>query len=339
MRGGRDPIDVIEAAYRLDGTTQQWLDGLIEPVQATLDQGLGVLAWSIDLRPDEPLMKVVISHAGMSAEQAERILVISRRYPTMVRVSHDCLPVTTLSQNFGRAAYRRLPDLQELFGVGFVDCLGAVVVDPESHCGAGVGALLPRIESVPRAMAARWSRVTAHLGLALRARLRLERPGASDPVASADAVVSPGGKIEHAERDAREPASLAALRAAARAVDRARGRLRRSDPDEAVEIWKGLVSGRWSLVDHSDSDGRRFLIARRNDPAVAAPVALDARDRRVVAYRAQGHPLKLIAYELGISIATVSASLSRARAVLGLRDEDFARALVPPATASGPKGD
>jgi DNA-binding CsgD family transcriptional regulator len=174
---------------------------------------------------------------------------------------------------------------------------------------------------------------------ARRARLRLERRGASDPVAGVDAVVSPGGKIEHADGDARESARLATLRAAARAADKARGRLRRSDPDEPVEIWKGLVSGRRSPVDHSDSDGRRFLIACRNDPAVAAPVALDARERRVVAYRAQGHPLTLIAYELGISIATVSESLSRARAVLGLRDEDFARVFLPPATAPDPKGD
>jgi hypothetical protein len=55
---------------------------------------------------------------------------------------------------------------------------------------------------------------------------------------------------------------------AAKAIDRARSRAR-SNEDEALELWQGLVAGRWSLVEQFDSDGRRFLVARKNDPVVA----------------------------------------------------------------------
>jgi DNA-binding NarL/FixJ family response regulator len=119
--------------------------------------------------------------------------------------------------------------------------------------------------------------------------------------------------VEHATGVATTPAARGALTLGARAVDRARGALRRRDPGEAVEVWRGLVAGRWSLVDQVDTDGRRYLIAHRNDPTTPDLRALTAREQQVVGYADLGHSNKLIAYELGLSPSTVGVLLKGAR--------------------------
>lgn len=98
----------------------------------------------------------------------------------------------------------------------------------------------------------------------------------------------------------------------AKRVDRSRGRLRKDAPDEALELWRGLCDGTWSLVDHFDSDGRRYMVARQNEPAVAADRALTPREQQVVAFVAMGHADKLVAYELGLAESTVQSHLSSA---------------------------
>jgi DNA-binding CsgD family transcriptional regulator len=111
----------------------------------------------------------------------------------------------------------------------------------------------------------------------------------------------------------------AALRAAAVSVDRARGSLRHRDPEGAVAAWRGLVAGRWSLVDRFDRDGRRYLIAHKNDPDTMDPRGLTPRERQVAGFAALGQSDKVIAYELGISPSTVSVLLSRAAQKLGVQ--------------------
>jgi DNA-binding CsgD family transcriptional regulator len=84
-----------------------------------------------------------------------------------------------------------------------------------------------------------------------------------------------------------------------------------------MALWQAMVEGRWSLVDHFDSDGRRFVVAHRNDAAVPDMRGLTWRERQVAAYAALGHANKLIAYELGLSVGTVGQHLATARAKLG----------------------
>jgi DNA-binding NarL/FixJ family response regulator len=103
------------------------------------------------------------------------------------------------------------------------------------------------------------------------------------------------------------------LREGVRAIERARGPLRRRDPREAIELWRGLVAGLWSLVDHFDSDGRRYLVAHRNDPRTPDPRGLTERERQIVAYADLGQSNKHIAYQLGLSPSTVAVHLARAR--------------------------
>ena len=111
-----------------------------------------------------------------------------------------------------------------------------------------------------------------------------------------------------------------ALRETAITVDRARGRLAREGAEaDVLREWRALVDGRWSIVDRFDSDGRRFLVARRNDPGTAPVPLLDERERAVLGYRVVGHSLKLIAYEMGFTVGHTSRLAQSAMEKLGLR--------------------
>src|SRR5262249_38062404 len=85
-------------------------------------------------------------------------------------------------------------------------------------------------------------------------------------------------------------------------------------------------SGEWSLVDHFEASGRRYLLARRNDPQVAQPRALTLRERQVLAYAAVGHSQKFIAFELGLAPSTVAQHLTSGMRKLGVKSRlDLAR--------------
>ncbi|HEY1536069.1 MAG TPA: helix-turn-helix transcriptional regulator, partial [Polyangiaceae bacterium] len=79
-------------------------------------------------------------------------------------------------------------------------------------------------------------------------------------------------------------------------------------------------------VDKFDSDGRRYLIAHKNDPRTRELAALTTREQQVTAYLALGHSNKRISYELGISESTVSEVGRRSLAKLGVSSRaDLAR--------------
>ncbi len=102
-------------------------------------------------------------------------------------------------------------------------------------------------------------------------------------------------------------------------MDRARTASVRAEPERALELWDELVAGRWSLIDRFDSDGRRYLVAHRNDAHVARLMSLTSREREIVPSALEGRPNKVIAQELSISESTVSEHLSIALAKLNQR--------------------
>jgi DNA-binding NarL/FixJ family response regulator len=108
----------------------------------------------------------------------------------------------------------------------------------------------------------------------------------------------------------------AVLREAAREVDRAgstRGRLR---AEEATDLWRALVAGGFTLVDEFDADGRRCVVAWQR-PSASSEVALSNREREVAAQLAVGQSNKAIAYQLGVSLSTVTTYAARIARKLG----------------------
>jgi DNA-binding NarL/FixJ family response regulator len=132
--------------------------------------------------------------------------------------------------------------------------------------------------------------------------------------------LTPDGRCEHAAPAAQTKETRETLRLAARAIDRARGKLRKHSAEEAIEAWQALTDGRWSLVDRFDADGRRYLIALPNAPHLRDPRGLSEREAQVAAYTALGHSTKYVGYELGLGANTVSFHLKNALKKLGLRD-------------------
>ncbi len=182
---------------------------------------------------------------------------------------------------------------------------------------------------------------SAHLNSSARLRLALSDADTMQD-SPTEAVLDPTGHVIDASGAARPKQARQSLADGVRRMDRARGPLRRTDPEEALSLWQGLVDGTWSLVDQCDSDGRRYVLARRNEPGVRDPKALTQRERSVAAFAALGHQNKFVGYLLGISAGTVSEHLQSARRKLGLtsRAELIRRfaclVQVAPAGAPGP---
>jgi DNA-binding CsgD family transcriptional regulator len=143
-------------------------------------------------------------------------------------------------------------------------------------------------------------------------RLCTERAGRDE------AIFSPDGRAHHAEGAAQRPDALASLRRAVVEVERVRGPERGRPIDYCLGAWQGLVQARWSLVDRFESDGKRYVVARENEPQPRGLGGLSMRERQVVAYAALGHDNKVIAYDLGIAHSTVRVLLSRAASKLGV---------------------
>jgi DNA-binding NarL/FixJ family response regulator len=90
------------------------------------------------------------------------------------------------------------------------------------------------------------------------------------------------------------------------------------DADRAVDVWRGLVDGQWSLVDRFDAGARRHLLAQRSSPGAAGHSGLTGRERLVVQHAARACPYKVMASELGLAVSTIGSDLSSALKKLGL---------------------
>jgi len=107
------------------------------------------------------------------------------------------------------------------------------------------------------------------------------------------------------------------LHAALHRLDQAR---RGGDGAErSAALWRGLLSGRWSIIRHFERNGRRILVARRNDPRLPGFAPLTPQERKIAGYAALGHSSKLIAYVLGLAPSTVAERLQIAISKLGIR--------------------
>jgi DNA-binding CsgD family transcriptional regulator len=104
-------------------------------------------------------------------------------------------------------------------------------------------------------------------------------------------------------------------------VEHALNALNSAQDHDALEAWRALVSGRWSLVESFESDGRRYLLARENPPDKVREAALSALEARVLLLRAGGASYKWMAYELEISTAATHRLVQSGLRKLGIRNE------------------
>jgi len=324
--GGADPIAVIEAAYRVEVSEAEWLAGIAEAALPLFRGGLGAVAYTYDASRVERMRVLRVATYGAPPQMTPEFVarIVEGTDADYVRNSYRSKACALMTETPGFE--RQSGPTTLLRSGGVVDVIGVNGTDA-SGVGCWVGAALPQATRLSGRERETFSRIAAHCAAGLRVRRALGAAlgSAAEPTASAEAVLDASGRIEHATGGAEPQAARQSLREAALAMDRARGRRRHREPERAVEEWKGLVAGRWTLLDHFESDGRRYVLARRNEPGGSPLDKLTARERQVLGYLALGHSQKLIAYELGISPSTVGALVWRAARKLGVSSRDELR--------------
>jgi DNA-binding NarL/FixJ family response regulator len=326
-------IDVVEAGYRLDGTEEDWFDRVLERLAPELSRGLGTIGLTYSFEGE----RLVLGHLFGRACPAELLGFARMIYENVPPDASRAIQSSAGElRAFSEFARRFSPEEQEglrvaLRQVGLSDSL--VVGYPDGNGGWIAFAALSegptRTFSGQRAI---WRRVCAHLATAWRLRQRVG--SAKDLV---EAIMSPRGRVLSASGVAKSQASRERLTEAADALGKARGALRARDPLAAMDLWKGLVSGRWSLVERVDSDGTTTLLAHENEPQTPDPRGLSPRERAIVELALTGASNKHIAYSLGLGPGTVAKHLQQATAKLGVESRVALMRLARVAGAEAPR--
>lgn len=301
-------IDVVEAAYQLEGSESSWLTALLDRAMTDLDTGNGVYGFTgTDPVPDFASSPVFVARE-LNPEFSARIATLNAEAPNAIfeLLKKRLVTCGGLEQVLGAAS----PVVSHFRGLmasaGIVDgfCMF-------SQDGRGGSVTLSAPSSVVVAPPPRVRGVWLRVGLHVVAGLRLRRMLAASATPR-DALLSPSGALEDAspavadDEDARR-----ALTDAVRAMDQARRANVRTSPERALELWRALVAGKWSLVDHWEHGGRRYVAAYSNSGGARDPRALTSTEQSVLRYLALGATNKELSYVLGLPEKTVSKSVSQ----------------------------
>jgi DNA-binding CsgD family transcriptional regulator len=315
-----DVLTIVESAYQVDAPADRWLRDLSDRVRPHLDRGFGMAAFEYYRPPGKPLQLLQSIHIGIPPGlDAIYSTVFATMDPEIRLRPFRMGPCVSGSQMMGMhaAEFKQQPHMKRFVQkFGMYDSIWITAAEPSGR-GLGFHAGRPTISWASKVETELWGKLAAHLSSAVRLRHRI-----LGPPDQPEAVLDPSGKLHDAigpaqQRDARER-----LRAAVRDIERGRGALRRRDPGRALDDWKGLVAGRWTLLDDVQRDGRRYIVARENAPRAPGPTALTDRERQVLGFARLGHTNKLIAYDLGIADSTVRVLIARAAAKMGVRTRE-----------------
>ncbi|HEX6273994.1 MAG TPA: helix-turn-helix transcriptional regulator [Polyangiaceae bacterium] len=319
-------LAILDAAYRLDEDEATWLGRVAEAAKPVLGSTHGIAAYCYRWREEPPELSVWSALFSDCPPEFPDALADAARSasPEFVAVLYSGKPVFSLEAAARRvakrlgseAAFEVQRTLHERAKVRDVRFLMAQEPD-----GSGCALAVPSdsVQNISPRTAGLLALVARHLAAARRLRAALRTTATGHSALEVEAVVDQGGHVVHAEGVAQETSRRATLSAAARALSENRARFASDDPDRTVMLWNALVEGRWSLVATEDADGKRYWLARRNTVDLPHPAELSPEERHLAALMALGQPSKLIAYELGLSAATISELSSRVLRKLRLR--------------------
>jgi DNA-binding CsgD family transcriptional regulator len=296
--------------YRPRASLESWTRRCLEAFSGSFGhRSVGAVGRILDLATRRPrggyMLHACPPHVAQGLLEAERTSAnrvdIVQHGRGLRRLCGDGLPdhlredpyVRELRRRFREA---RLEDMRHLTATGEGVCVT-------------VGVLLPAGVGVP-ANVSTWSALGEHFSAGLRLQLRVEALRRELTPCADEAIVSADGEVLHAEGAATDERLHHRLREMSRSGVR-------SGP-EVEEVWRGVLEGRWSVVDRHDHDGRRYL--------VAVPVADGPRDLRrltdqelrVAALAVEGHSDKWIAHTLDVARSTVATHLHAAMTKLGV---------------------
>ena len=306
-----DPLRVVEAGYEWVPDEREWLAGIADAASA-FSVGTGCAAYAVDFTGKPG----VATWSGVATpDQFEReIRAFTSALPGAV-ASEVYAPtefVGNANHRVRRIARERGTTVDRLTRGNHIASWAMVGGDPRSRSVAVVypGDSADFDPDKPFPGGRVLGLAAAHLGAALRLRALAAPQPDTDEVT--ESVLDARGKVLHATGRAKAKPARESLVEAVVRRERARGRLRRLDADEAAAQWAVLVSGRWSIVDYVDRDGKRLLLARKNPVSGPDIAALTEDESDVLWLATYGHSHKYIAYELGLSVAKVGRRLASA---------------------------
>ncbi len=320
-------IRAVECCYASTSRDEDWLAGILDALGA-LDVGhLGVFGEIFRVTADG----LLLADCRVARPELPPGFVEERDRtfpPAMLAVRE---PVVLASRRAADCGV--LPEILRFHRrFGAEDGVGVFAADPSGRTVLVSAAVIAGHPLAPRTLH-QLGLFSAHLAAASRLRhVMFPRTGADSP----EAVLDPAGRILDAVGPARASQPRRSLVDAVRRMDRARGALRRTDPQEALELWNAFVDGTLSLLERYEADGKRYILAHRNAPGMRDPKALTECERAVAAFAATGRQNKFIAYELGLSVSCVAGHLRSAERKLGVASRGELIALLAPLVAERP---
>jgi len=322
-----DPIRLIEAAYRHIPDEGEWLASLLE-ASAPYDVGSGVAAFTVTMAKETRIrsIRATPDAAGASSEIGAFLQTLPPRLVPAIFAPTEFVGNGSWRLNRVLAAMHserpigpkpnELPPMWALLaGDGATESLAVAFLTTKERFASDL--------AFPHRDRRTLGLVGAHFSAALRLRRALARGAPTTPEpreedAATEAVLSPNGRILDARGVGKSLRVRQSLSEAVVRSERARGRLRRTSSEEATGLWQALVSGRWSIVEVVERDGKRMLLARANTPSFPDRVALDKEESDVIWLVAMGHSYKYVGYELGLGPSTVVRRLNTAMLKLGV---------------------
>lgn len=319
-----DFIQCVEAAHSLEGDEAQWLLGLSRACSPLFRFAPPPLAFTFECSPTRFTFGQMATYGPAQLQKWAHGLLQAARPEAIDRVYRSGEPVGCLSEQVFPSYPEQREAMQAATSILVRDVVG-LTGHTGTGCGVSVGAALG-LARRPRAHERRqWALLASHMAAGLRLRRSLASPRAprDDSVAPhhterAEAVFHPDGQLLHAAPAAQEADVRTRLREAVLRMDQARTRQGRRDAEASLSTWTALIEGRWSLVDRFESDGRRFVVAMRNDPEHPDPRGLTQRERQVADCLGRGQNIQATAYALGLSPSAIIKAADQAQHKLGL---------------------
>lgn len=310
MRRG-NLIETLEALYAIDDhpDDQNWMRALVHALPPLVPNALGANGLMYDLSRKPPKVWALVNKSSPLESEILAGAVESSTDQYANEIARISVSTASEVPGFEEQAWLN----QHFRPRGIEDVLTLNAYNPNGiGCSIAhpVSARLRLSKQDRRTM----TRLSSHLAAATRLRLRL-RKLREDP----DAILTSTGNAVHADGRAKLKAAREALRDATQRMERARARRSPREPEAVLENWRPLVSARWTLIEHFESDGKRYVLARANEPVPGDEEILTPRERQIVALAATGRHSKLIAYDLGVSDSTVRVLIARSMRKLGAK--------------------
>jgi DNA-binding CsgD family transcriptional regulator len=304
-------VGFMEAVFSLEIDDQHWLSQVLSALAALCGPDHHYRGFFYDAS-DVSHLKLWNACAPHTTPELEAAFALLEPLaePELVTTMFRALPLGSWRHE---GAPRLGSLLSELERSGVADLFQINGLDPSGlGCLLLIGCSERELSPSPSELLV-YQRLATNLASAFRARRRLGAFAASSPHENSS-------ESESHERFAQlVGAAREQLRSSPPVADATRTNGRRMCAASALDFSHPASKARLTLVHTFEESGRRYIVARENDVRSLGLAALTGREREIVEQATSGFTNKQIAYNLGISNATVRVLMARAAGRIGVR--------------------